>query len=583
MALANMLIGYITGRSARRFTKATKAPKEVQERLLLDIVRANENTEYGRRYGFASIRSIAEYQRRVPVVTYEDIKEDMLRVVAGETNILTAENPLMFAQTSGTTGDPKYIPVTPTCRGRNHSDQMRTWTYRAREDHPGLFNGKVVSLVSPAVEGYTPGGLPYGSTSGHIYKNMPTVIRGTYSLPYEVFEIADYGAKYYTIMRLAMEDTVTFLATANPSSVIKMCEKADEFGEEIIRDIHDGTLSQQMEVAAEIRHCVRKRLRPNPALARRLEKMRSMRDGRLLPADYWPSLLLIGCWKGGSVGHYLARFPDWFDPDGRRSVPVRDMGYLSSEARGSIPLSDEGSRGVLTVATNFMEFVAVDELEAARDTPEAWRFLTIDEIADGEEYYIFFTTTAGLYRYDINDVIRVDGRFNNTPQIVFVRKGRGMTNITGEKVSVNQVITAFQRAAETTGLTIDHFKAEADQGHSRYLFRVEFSRKTDADQQRSLLLALDDQLKRVNIEYLAKRDSGRLAMPILHVMREGWYERNRKRQVDEGMRAFQAKTQLLSRELLATQLVVPELEAVVECEDPGAGKTVDSAAEHRHG
>jgi len=566
MSLASFFMGMTMARSARRFERATRDPVKVQEEKLLSMVRYNRDTEYGRRYDFASINSIADYQRQVPIITYEDIKSDMLRVVAGERNIFTAETPLMFAQTSGTTGDPKYIPVTPTCRGREHSDQMRTWLHHARMSHPGLLDKKVVSLVSPAVEGYTPSGLPFGSTSGHIYKNMPAIVRGTYSIPYEVFEIADYGAKYYTIMRIAIEHEIRFLATANPSSVIKMCEKANEHSEEIIRDIHDGTLSRSLELDSGIRKSVTARLRPNPSYASKLTVFRSRRGGALKPADYWPSLLLIGCWKGGSVGHYLAKFPDWFNPDGERDVPVRDMGYLSSEARGSIPLSDDGSKGVLTVATNFMEFVEVEELEAKRDNPGSWTFLTVGDIREGQQYYIFFTTTAGLYRYDINDVVEVVDRYNDTPEIVFVRKGRGMTNITGEKVSVNQVITAFERAAAVTGANVDHFKAEADQKNSRYIFRVEFTTSLSPEVQRSFLTCLDQQLMTANIEYKAKRESQRLGGPVLHVMREGWYERSRKKQVAEGMRAFQAKTQLLSPDMLATMEVQPELEAVVELE-----------------
>ena len=62
-------------------------------------------------------------------------------------------------------------------------------------------------------------------------------------------------------------------------------------------------------------------------------------------------------WKTlAGLRHDELEFLVRFNPDGIRSVPVRDWGYLSSEARGSIPLSDEGSKGVLTVATNFFEF-----------------------------------------------------------------------------------------------------------------------------------------------------------------------------------------------------------------------------------
>jgi hypothetical protein len=567
MSITGFLINFMTKKSAQRFEAATKDPVPVQTDKILSMVQKNADTEYGRRYGFSAIRTIEDFQKQVPIISYEDIKADMERLVAGEKKIFTAEDPVMYAQTSGTTGDPKYVPVTPTCQGREHSDQMRTWTYHAQKAHPDIFEKKVVSLVSPAVEGYTPTGLAYGSTSGFMYKNMPGIIRRAYSIPYEVFEIEDYGAKYYAIMRISLEHDVRFLATANPSSIIKMCEKASEYSEDIIKDINDGTLSGAFDIEPHIRKVLEKKFRSNPNRARELEEARKHRDGVLKPADYWPSLSLIGCWKGGTVGHYLEKFPDWFDPDGKRKIPVRDWGYLSSEARGSIPLSDDGSKGVLTIATNFFEFVAVEELEAQRENPEAWNFLTVGEIEESKDYYIFITTTGGLYRYDINDVIRVEGHYNETPEIVFLRKGRGMTNITGEKLSVNQIIDAIQNISQETGATPDHFKAEADMEKSRYIFRVEFTRAIDPDIQKNFLSGLDRHLKSINIEYKAKRDSQRLKAPVLHVMKEGWYERERKKQVEGGMRAFQAKTQLLSPEKMVTQKIRSDLETIIELED----------------
>jgi hypothetical protein len=539
----------------------------VQQRKLLTLMQRNAQTEYGQRYGFSTVKTFDDYRRQVPVINYEDIKADMTRVTQGAKGVFTAEDPVMFAQTSGTTGDPKFVPVTPTCRGREHSDQMRTWLSHAQRAHPALFNGKVVSLVSPAVEGYTPCGLPYGSTSGHIYRNMPGIVRRVYSIPYEVFEIADYTAKYYAIMRIALEHDVRFLATANPSSVLKLCEKADEMSESFIRDIRDGTISADVQIEGEIRRVIEPPLRPNPARAKALEQMRSHRDGRLLAGDYWPHLALIGCWKGGTVGHYLAKYPGWFDPDGRRPVATRDWGYLSSEARGSIPLSDEGSQGVLTIGTNLFEFVEVDDLESRRDDSSRWGFLTVGDLQVGKEYYIFVTTTGGLYRYDINDVIKVTGTYNATPQIVFLRKGRGMTNITGEKVSVNQVIAVIQSASKSTGVVPAHFKAEADTDAGRYIFRIEFASATNADSEKGFLEAIDSDLKALNIEYKSKRDSLRLNAPVLHVMREGWYDRQRREQASSGKRAFQAKTELLSGVKAETEMIKPEVEQIVEMEE----------------
>jgi hypothetical protein len=158
------------------------------------------------------------------VVKYEDIAERVERMANGESSVLTAEDPVMFARTSGTTGKPKLVPVTPTCRGRDHTDQMRTWLWHAQKAHPRLFAGKVLSLVSPAVEGHTPAGIPYGSTSGDIYRNIPTLVRKTYLVPYPVFEIEDHEAEFYTLMRLALPEKVSFLCTANPSSITQLCE-----------------------------------------------------------------------------------------------------------------------------------------------------------------------------------------------------------------------------------------------------------------------------------------------------------------------------------------------------------------------
>ena len=542
--LAPMLVSFLGRRAAARFEAATRDPGAAQHRKLMEIVGRNADTEYGRQHGFRSIRDLGDWRARVPLVTYEKIRDRIERVIEGETNVLTAENPVMFAQTSGSTGKAKYVPVTPTCRGCDHSS--RTWVYRASQDHPTMLHGKIVTLVSPAVEGTTPSGIPYGSTSGHMYKEMPRVVRSLYAVPYEVFEIKDYEAKYYALMRLAVASDVSMVCTANPSSIIKMCEMAQKHADALLEDLGRGTLNRDLEIPDEIRAAIDRRLRPDPERARRLETARTARGGRFLPADYWPSLALIGCWKGGTVGAYVQRFGEWFDPEGTRPVPVRDWGYLSSEARGSIPLSDEGCGGVLTVATNVFEFVDVEAVEEDPDDWTSWDFLGVDDVTPGKTYYIFFTTTGGLYRYDINDVVEVVDRYNATPVIAFRRKGRGMTSITGEKVSVNQVIEVFDRAARKIGIAIDHFKAEADVKAARYVFKIEAPQPLPEEVGRTLLRSLDEILSRLNLEYEAKRKSLRLEPPVLEVMKPGWYDFQKRQSVAEGKRAFQAKTILLS-------------------------------------
>lgn len=531
---------------ARRFRAAALDPERAQLNRLRSIAWSNSATEFGREHDFGGVKTVEDWRARVPVTDYEGMRDYMIRIIDGESFVLTAEDPVMFARTSGTTGMAKYIPVTPACRGRVHGDPMRTWFWHAQKDHPNVFRGKLLTLVSPAEEGRTEAGIPYGATSGHIYKNLPRSIRSTYLLPYELFTLDSYESRYYLAMRLGVGcEHVSFVATANPSSIIQLVETADRHSESILKDVAEGTISVDVDLPLALRNALESKLKPNPERARMLGRLREERGGRLLPSDYWPHLALLGCWKAGTVGAYLERFPAWFTRQGV-TTPVRDWGYLSSEARASVPLSDEGAGGVLCVATNFYEFVRADELEMAPDSASSWEFRSAHELEEGVEYYVFLTTTGGLYRYDINDIVEVVGWWEKTPQIVFRRKGRGMTSLTGEKLSVNHVVDAFRRAGTEVDVEIDHFKAEADPRRSLYILQVESRLGIPEDRREALLRAIDRELGRQNVEYLEKRKSRRLRAPVLQIMRPGWYAEGKRKLVQDGRRLFQAKTILLS-------------------------------------
>jgi len=541
-ALTGTIVRLAARGAARRFTAAAADVERSQLAVLRSILQRNANTEYGRRHGFAKIDGVAAFRGAVPVVVHADLDPFVQRMANGERGVLTAEDPVMFAMTSGTEGKPKLIPVTPTCRDVVHRDQMRTWLWHALQDHPRMLDGKVLSLVSPAEEGRTAANLPYGSTSGTIYRDLPWFVRRGYLVPYEVFTIEDYLAKYYVIMRLGLAARVTFVSTANPSSIAKLCEVTDEHAEQLIADVHDGTLNEAMNVPAPVRRLLAPLLHADRYRARELTAMRGARGGHLLPGDYWPDLQLLGCWKGGTVGHYVQRFPQWFAPEGRAMVAVRDWGYLSSEARCSVPIRDDGAGGVLSVASNFYEFVAAEDVAEFPDDRERWTFLGAHEIEEPGDYNVFLTTTGGLYRYDINDVVRVVDRYDDAPVIEFVRKGGGVTSLTGEKLTVTQIKVAIEGAADANGVTVEHYRALAVVADSRYEFEVQFGSEVDQRAAESFVRDVERRLREQNLEYEGKRASLRLGPPRLHVMKPGWHDAEKERQ---GRRLFQSKTVLL--------------------------------------
>ena len=524
---------------ARDFEEATKDPIKAQEKVLFEYLRRNKDTEYGGLYNFANIKSVEDYQRCVPVSDCESMRPYFERMTNGEEGLLTVDAPIFFGATSGTTNKPKYIPVTEYSRNKK-AEQMDLWSYYILKSYPNILQGKILAMISPDTEGVTESGISYGAESGHAYKNLPDFVKRIYAIPYEVFTIGDYTARYYCILRIGMGENVSTIAALNPSALVLLCQRIALWQEIIIDDIEKGTLSKKFNIGQEIRDILEKRLKPDPDRAQSLRKLLADK-GALLPKDFWPDLVLIECWKGGTVKLYLRELPQYFG-----NVPVRDFGCLSTEARSSIPMSDAGAGGVLAINTNFYEFIPKEDA----GKPDK-HFLLCDQIKKGKDYFLVVTTPGGLYRYDLDDIITVDGLFNKTPVIEFTQKGRNAVSITGEKVYEAQVNAAILAAVENTNVLLKFFSATVqDTVPPRYVFLVEFDNvPPTADKKRKLLDAIEKGLRRENREYNDLRNEGVLDSPVLKVVKKGEFERYREKKVREGANDGQFKVPELTSDL----------------------------------
>jgi hypothetical protein len=537
MSLLSMAVRF-AGRAAwQELEDACRDPRRAQQRLLSGILGANAGTSFGMDHGFRESWSTADFQGSVPIRTFEKARAYQDRVWNGEPKVLTNELPVMFSMTSGTTGKPKMLPVTRAAIADSRK-LAGAWYYQSLLSHPAYLDGKILAVVGPEQEGTSPSGVPFGSASGRFYLRGPALVRRAYAIPYEAFTLEDHEAKYYTIARFGLEADVSFVGTPNPSTLVRIAEVIDENREELVKDIHNGTLSARHAIPEAARAALSPRLKPNRKRARTIEAL--MSQGKpFSPPDYWPRLSLMACWKGGSVGVQLERARSWF---GER-LPARDLGYVASEAHMSLPISDEGAAGVLAITANFFEFVPEEQISSSSPT-----VLLSDELQLGAHYYVILTTRNGLYRYDINDVVTVTGFFHRTPLIEFVRKGRDMTNIGGEKLHLGQIIEAFERSMEQFGFTCHHYRAIADAKANRYRFLLEWEAEhgpSDAACAK-LLQQIDSSLRTLNIEYEAKRMSSRLGHPVLHIMRSGWHQYRVDRAVNAGAREVQFKPVLLS-------------------------------------
>ena len=513
----------------RPFVDAATHPADAQTRLLRRLLHRNRDTRFGREHGFAAIKSYRDFVEAVPVQTYETLRpyiEDQERT--GEP-ALNTERPVMYARTSGTTGEAKLIPILrKTIRDHKRSQALQSYVQFSGDAR--AYYGRFLAIVSPAEEGTLESGTPYGSTSGFMYENMPAVAKTKYVLPYQVFGITDYDLKYLLILRLAVTHRdVTHIACANPSTLVKLLSVLDTARSTLLDDIARGTFSRADELSAEVRAVVGPRLSCAPTRVAELRQI--LASPRPTFADLWPELRLVSTWTGGSCRIPLASVRPAL-PSGAR---VAELGYLSSEFRGSLVTDLEQNAGTPTIHENFFEFVERDDWDAGR-----MAFRTIEQIEPGKEYYIIPTTGTGLYRYFVNDIVRVTGSFYATPTIEFVQKGKGVTNITGEKLYESQVIEAVRSTEEETGVTSYFFLVLADANRSVYRLIVECSTPTEAWRS-STLGSVERKLGELNVEYAAKRASGRLQHLELLPVQPGTGEAYKRHCLQQGQREGQFK------------------------------------------
>jgi hypothetical protein len=314
-------------------------------------------------------------------------------------------------------------------------------------------------------------------------------------------------------MRLSVPREVSLVIAANPSTMLNLARAGDTHKEQLLRDIHDGTLSG-FEYSPEFRAAVRSRLRANPAAARRLEAI-VQKTGHLYPKDYWERGFLLGNWTGGSVGAYLQHYPRYFGDN-----PVRDVGLIASEGRMTIPFSDHTASGVLDITSHYFEFLPESEADSPHPT-----VLGAHELVEGGRYFILLTTAYGLYRYHIHDLVRCTGFHNKTPLIEFLSKGANFANLTGEKISEYQVTHSVAETLRELGASLGIYSLapiwpENEELAPSYGLFVE---PHDASVAAEVVKHLEIKLRRMNIEYDAKRDSQRLGAIQLQVVPAGFW------------------------------------------------------------
>ncbi|MEM9418753.1 MAG: GH3 auxin-responsive promoter family protein [Planctomycetota bacterium] len=477
-------------RAAARFTDALQNPEAAQLALLRETLRANHDTIYGRRYSFADIRNFDDYQQRVPLVTADQLTDELDRIRRGEAGVLTAERVTHLIPTSGTTSAAKLIPYTAGLQ-RQFNAGIGPWLVDLLTQHPDLAHGPAYWSISPttAVAPTDDTRVPVGFDDdtaylGRIARHFANATLAAPSSLRTIQNLDDW--RYATLGHLLRARGLRLISVWHPSFWTLLVDTLPQWWDQLTQDIR----GDQWQL-------------PSGATLQVNSTQPRLDLGGLDPTDpqsLWPNLKVISAW-----GDAAAKPPcdalqrDW------PHVIVQPKGILSTEAFLSLPW-----RGQYPAA------VSSHVIELLDDTGDA---LSLHQADVGGEYEAVVSTAGGLYRYRTGDRVTVTGRVAQTPTLRLLGRTQATSDICGEKLHDHHVQQAMRNIANTHGLLLSFsmLAPATITPPASYIWFVSHESHPSPPNDELLARALDQELRN-NPHYNHCREIGQLSpIELIHV------------------------------------------------------------------
>ncbi len=514
-----------------RFERAARDPERAQNELLRTMIAANADTAFGRQHGLAKVKTLRDLQTCVPVQTYADIEPWVKRQMQGEPGVLSADKPVFFASSTGTTGTPKRTPTTPMFR-KEFQRTLFVSMMQVAARFPSAFAGQILYFVGPRELDRAPDGTPIGYTSGFNFTTMPPVVKKLYAWPYELFVVKDLDARTYLSAWLAALGDVTFVAAIFPLALLNVLRAIEGYAEPLVRDLRAGKLRDDLKLTPEERTFFEKLARVDQRAADRIESAARENGGKLPVSAVMPRLRLVYCWIGASAAHYVPELRRRLGPD----VAIRDAIYAANEAWGNVTFGEDVLGGPVAITSHVFELVRESDWDrGVREGTFA------QDLVDGERYRLLATTGAGLYRYDLGDIVECTGHYKKTARIRFARRAGASLSIAGEKLDESHVTAAVSRALARANLEAAYFTAVPRfEPRPRWQIAIELvDVPTDAKLE-ALRADIDRSLSEAAADYGVYRKST-LEPAALMLLAKGEYDRSRRALIAKGGQDAQLK------------------------------------------
>ena len=440
MDILTSLVRLFLHRRVRAIRRYAKEGDAIQMKMLLRLVQAARDTEWGKEHGYRSIRTYEDFAANVPIGNYASHKPYIKRMMEGAPDILWKGVIRKYAVSSGTTSDAvKYIPVSKRGLKRSHMqgghDVTATYLDRNRDSH--VAHGYSLILSGSLDSGKETGPGQVGDISAHMAGSIPPLLR----------------------------------------KLLHILPPADISG---IRDIHDRYEALSELIAGKKMVSVS----GVPTWNILLMGMAVQKAGVRTAEELWPQMEFFA--HGGmSLIPYRKKLEEMFPSGKLRFIE----NYNASEGFFGVQTDpDDPAMTLMLDYENFYEFVPM----SSYGRPDA-KALPVWEVEPGVEYALLVSTSSGLWRYDMGDVVR----FTRTKPYKFVIVGRTHQNINivGEDLSVQQAEKALEKACRQSGAAVREFTVAPDWAYQkrdgvkiRHEWLVEFEKEPENPEEFEKLL-----------------------------------------------------------------------------------------------
>lgn len=431
---------------AKHHTKNTENYKKNavadQEKLLLSLVKSAQETLFGKSHKFEKIKSIENFQKRVPIADYENLTPYIEKIKKGEKNILWIGIPEYFAKTSGTTSGVKYIPISKEgIPYQISAAQSAIFHYINKKNNADFVNGKMIFLQgSPKLEDIN--SIKTGRLSGIVAHHIPNYLQKNRLPSYTTNCIEDWEAKVDKIVKETEQENMT-LISGIPPWLIMYFEKLIERNGKKIKELFPNL---QLIITGGVNY--------EPYR----EKMENLLGGKVDIIQTFPA------------------------------------------SEGFFAFQDDYQKEGLLLLTNhgiFYEFIPLEEF----GKPNAPR-LTLKDIELNKDYALVLTTNSGLWAYSIGDVVRFISK--NPYRILVSGRTKHYTSAFGEHIIAFEVEEAMKAVVQqyATQITEFHLAPQVNPSEGELPYHewfIEFEKEPENIE--LFRKTLDNEIRKRNVYY----------------------------------------------------------------------------------